>query len=300
MLGVLGFIINPPSGLTVATIVGLAFLLGVFHGATPDEHTWPITFSYAVGSYSSRGGMKAGFVFSAGFTIQRAILTTLAFIGLGAVYQAYNLDGPVYMLVGAVMFVAGSYILKGRYIHLPLDKFIGREHHTEEAERVPLHETEVKPVQMKMALLHGVVAGWGVGGFAVILMFVLAPQLPSVLYAPLPGLAFGLGTMCMQILMGALFASIMRVKHLAVEQLKVVGRSTAGNTLYYGGAAFFLIGALILGFPFVDALAITTGNPIPNLDSVGISTLLIIGVVGVIGLGSMYRSYKDVVRRSHS
>jgi hypothetical protein len=136
--------------------------------------------------------MKAGFVFSAGFTIQRAILTTLAFIGLGAIYQEYNLDGPVYMVVEAVMFVAGSYILRGRYLHLPIDRLIGRDHHSEEAERVPLHETEPKPVPLRMAMLHGLIAGWGVGGFAVILMFVLAPQLPS-------GLAFGLGTMCMQI-----------------------------------------------------------------------------------------------------
>jgi hypothetical protein len=90
--------------------------------------------------------MKAGFVFSAGFTVQRAILTTLAFIGLGAVYQAYNLDGPVCMLLGAVMFIAGSYILKGRYLHIPLDKLIGREPHSEDAQRVPLHEAEIKPV----------------------------------------------------------------------------------------------------------------------------------------------------------
>jgi hypothetical protein len=126
---------------------------------------------------------------------------------------------------------------------------------------------------------------------------VLAPQLPSLAYAPLPGLAFRLGTMCMQIVMGAIFASLMRVKHLAVEKLKYVGRLTAGNTLYYGGGAFFMMGALILAFPFIDSLDIGTGNPIPNLDSVGVSTLLIIAVVGIIGFGSMYKSYGDVVHR---
>ncbi|MDG6915789.1 MAG: hypothetical protein JRN23_06545 [Nitrososphaerota archaeon] len=295
MLGPLGFLLNPPSGLAVTTIVGIGFILGLLHGATPDEHTWPITFSYAVGSFSTRGGMKSGFVFSAGFTIQRAILTTLAFVGLAAVYKAYDLDGPVYMIVGAVMFVAGSYILKGRYLHLPIDRLLGREHHTDRAERLPLHETEMKPVSMKMAMAHGTIAGWGVGGFAVILMFVLAPQLPSIIYAPLPGLAFGLGTMCMQVVMGAIFATLMRVKHLTVDQLKFVGRFTAGNTLYLGGAAFFVIGALILGFPFLDSLAVGTGNPIPNISSVGVSTLLVVMVVGVIGLGSMYRAYNRAV-----
>jgi hypothetical protein len=296
MLFDIGFILNPPSGLTIATIVALGFILGILHGITPDEHTWPITFSYAVGSFSTLGGMKAGFVFSAGFTIQRAILTTLAFVGLAAVYKSYNLDGPVYMLVGAAMFVAGSYILKGRYLHIPLDKIIGSdEHHTEAAERTPLHE-QVGPVQMRMALVHGIVAGWGVGGFAVILMFVLAPQLPSIYYAPLPGLAFGLGTMCMQIVMGAVFATLMRIKHLGLDQLKFVGRFTAGRTLYYGGAAFFVIGVLMLSFPSLDSLALSTGNPIPNLDSVGVSTLLIIVVIGIIGLGSIYKSYRYVVR----
>jgi hypothetical protein len=83
------------------------------------------------------------------------------------------------------------------------------------------------------------------------------------MYAPLPGLAFGLGTMCMQIVMGAVFATVMRVKHLAVDQLKYVGRFTAGNALYYGGAAFFVSGALILGFPFIDSFALSTGYPIP-------------------------------------
>jgi len=33
------------------------------HGITPDEHTWPITFNYAIGSYSIRGGLKAGLCF---------------------------------------------------------------------------------------------------------------------------------------------------------------------------------------------------------------------------------------------
>ncbi|MGC8671521.1 MAG: hypothetical protein ACP5TJ_01340, partial [Candidatus Micrarchaeia archaeon] len=50
----------------------LSFLLGLVHGITPDEHTWPITFSYAVGSYSTKKGMKAGLIFSSGFTLQRA------------------------------------------------------------------------------------------------------------------------------------------------------------------------------------------------------------------------------------
>ncbi|MDG6991617.1 MAG: hypothetical protein JRM99_09430 [Nitrososphaerota archaeon] len=291
----LGTLFSPAAGLTVGTIVAMAYILGLLHGITPDEHTWPITFSYSVGSYSTRGGMKAGFVFSTGFTIQRAILTTLGFVGLAAVYKTYSLDGPVYIVVGVVMFIAGSYILKGRYIHLPIDALLGREHHSTDAQRVSLHESSVRPVPLRMAIVHGFIAGWGFGAYASIITFILAPQLPSLVYAPLPGLAFGVGTMCMQIIIGSVFANIMRVKHLTEEQIKYIGKSTAGRALYYGGLAFAVIGGLIAAFPLLDQIAISTGNPIPNLSSIGVSTILVIGVVGVIGLSSMFRGYKEIV-----
>ena len=292
----LSTILNPSSGLGVGVILVIAFVLGTLHGVTPDEHTWPITFSYSIGSYSTRGGMKSGFMFSLGFTAQRAILTTLGFLGLAAVYLTYNLDGPVYIIVGAAMFIAGAYILKGTYIHLPIDRLLGREHHSTQAERLPLHETEVKPVPVRMAIVHGFIAGWGIGAYASIVVFILAPQMPSVFLAPLVGLFFGLGTMCMQIVLGAVFANIMRVKKLSIDQIKYVGRSASARTLYLGGIAFALIGSLIVAFPFLDQLAISTGNPIPNLDSIGIASFLVIIVIGLIGFGNVYRGYRELTR----
>ncbi|MGC8644966.1 MAG: hypothetical protein ACP5UO_01700 [Thermoplasmata archaeon] len=295
----ISLLLNPPAGLSVFIILIIALILGMLHGITPDEHTWPITFSYSVGSYSSRGGMKAGFTFSAGFTIQRAILTSLGFAGLAYIYEKFNLDGYVYMVVGIVMLVVGYYILKGTDPHIPLDKLFGGSiHHSTKAERVPMQEVEnvAKPIPLKMALVHGFIAGWGFGGFATIITFILAPQMPNVYYAALVGLMFGIGTMIMQVVIGALFASIMRIKKLSVDQIKYVGRSTAAKTLYYGGIAFAVIGAVIAAFPSIENYAISTGNPIPNLNSLGIATFLVILVVGVIGIGSMYRSYRKVTR----
>jgi len=83
----LQLLLNPPSGLHLGEILLISFILGILHGATPDEHTWPITFSYAVGKYSTRGGMKTGFLFSLGFTAQRALLTTLGYLGLAQIYN---------------------------------------------------------------------------------------------------------------------------------------------------------------------------------------------------------------------
>ena len=294
----LATILNPPAGLSVAVILGIALILGMLHGVTPDEHTWPITFSYSVGSYSTKGGMKSGFMFSLGFMLQRALLTTLGFLGLAAIYKMYNLDGPIYIIVGVAMFVAGSYVLKGKYVHLPIDSLLGgRLHHTESAERIQPHE-EISEVPLRMATLHGLIAGFGFGAYATIITFILAPQMPSIFYAPLVGVFFGFGTMSMQIVLGALFANIMRVKKLTVNQIKFVGKSAAASTLYYGGLAFALIGILLVAFPFIDQFALSTGNPIPNLDSIGVASILVIGVVGVIGLGSLLKGYRELKKMS--
>lgn len=290
---------SPPQDLTLATILAIAFILGLLHGATPDEHTWPITFSYAIGSFSSKGGMKTGFIFSLGFTLQRAFLTTLGFLGLAAFYITYNLNGPVYIVVGIAMFVAGSYILRGKYLHVPFDCLFCRAHHTPRAERIQPHQT-LSNVPSRMAMVHGLIAGFGFGAYASIITFILAPQVHSLFYAPLVGVLFGLGTMVMQIIFGAVFARLIGARKLGEDAIKYLGRSTAGRTLYYGGILFALIGALVVAFPLLNSIAISTGNPIPNLDSVGISTILVLGTVGVIGVGSMIKGYRELVRLSRA
>ncbi len=301
----LNAILNPPQGMTIPAILTFGFILGLLHGATPDEHTWPITFSYSVGSYSSRGGAKAGLVFSSGFTIQRSILAALGFLGLAAIYRIYNLDGVVYVLVGVVMFAAGWYLIRGSDIHLPFDALFERAlgsffgdhtHHATEARHESPPEFEVKPVSLRMAIVHGFVAGWGFGGFATILVFILAPQMPNVWWAALVGTMFGLGTMVMQIVIGALFAQLARVRKLSQSQIQQMGRRTAARTLYLGGLAFAAVGMLIIAFPTISNYALSTGNPIPNLDSIGYATFLVVLVVGVVGGSSLWKAYREVTR----
>lgn len=300
---------STPSGLTVPAALAIGFILGLFHGATPDEHTWPITFSYSIGSYSNRGGAKSGLVFSAGFTLQRAILTSLGFLGLAAVYAAYNLDGYIYVAVGFVMFVAGWYLLRGSDIHLPLDRamelvfgrfFRDHTHHTYRAGVTVPPESdegpEVKPIPVGMAAVHGFIAGWGVGGFAVILVFILAPQMPNVWWAALAGTMFGLGTMVMQMITGVLFSRLARLKKLSKAQLMAIGRSTAARTLYLGGVAFMAMGAAVAALPWLQSYYLSTGTSVPNLNQIGYATLLIILVVGVIGGGSLFRAYREATR----
>ncbi|NAZ28638.1 MAG: hypothetical protein GU355_04985 [Caldivirga sp.] len=295
-MNLLQLLLNPPAGLGLSEILFISFLLGVMHGATPDEHTWPITFSYAIGKYSTRGGMAAGFLFSLGFTVQRALLTTIGYLGLAYFYQRYNLDGPVYMVVGIVMAIAGSYILKGRYLHLPIDVLLGgKAHHTIAASRLPLHEVHDRDVPLKMTIVHGLIAGFGFGAYASIITFILAPQVPGLVYAPLPGVMFGLGTMVMQIVFGAVFGSILRAKRLNEDEVKIIGRRAAGRVLYYGGWIFTLAGLLIIFLPSIDSWAISTGIPIPNLDAVDVGFLLVVVVVGALGVYSIVKGYQEAI-----
>ncbi|BCU69587.1 hypothetical protein [Stygiolobus caldivivus] len=284
----LASILNPPSGLSIPEILLISLVLGMLHGATPDEHTWPITFSYAIGKYSTKGGMKAGFLFSAGFTMQRAFLTTLGYIGLAAIYKEYNLDGPVYTIVGFVMAIAGSYILKGKYLHLPVDALMKHGSH-----EVP------KDVPLKMTIVHGLIAGFGFGAYASIITFVLAPQLPSIVYAPLPGLMFGVGTMVMQVIFGAIFGNILKAKKATEEQITYIARKSAGRVLYYGGIVFILVGILIILIPSIDNFAVSTGISIPNLDAIDVGFLLVVLTVGVIGLLSIVESFRETFKEDN-
>ncbi len=83
-----------------------AFLLGIVHGVTPDEHTWPITFSYAVGGYSTARGLRAGLLFSLAFAIQAAFASELAFFGFTQWFTIAAFDNIVYVAVGIVMAAA--------------------------------------------------------------------------------------------------------------------------------------------------------------------------------------------------
>src|SRR5260370_15591755 len=70
--------------------------LGMLHGVIPDEHTWPITFSYSVGSATGRGGIRSGIFFSSAFTLQRAIIAQPAGFSIGsylALHKRFELVG---------------------------------------------------------------------------------------------------------------------------------------------------------------------------------------------------------------
>ncbi|MHB1953640.1 MAG: urease accessory protein UreH domain-containing protein [Sulfobacillus sp.] len=266
---------DPHAGIVWTTALVTAFLLGMVHGITPDEHTWPITFSYAIGSYSTKKGLVAGLTFSAAFTLQRAIASELAYLALDKWFTlGSSVDYIVYLVVGAAMVWAGRYIIQGKHWHLNW-----RHSHKIAAPQ----NTTVRAPKPWMPALHGFIAGWGFGAFAMIIYTVLAPAMPSAAWGWAPGALFGLGTTVMQAAAGALFGWFSQRLGLPPEATQKVALVTAGRTLTWGGTAFVAGGLLGLLLPNLADFSITTGIHVHNLDQIGIAFVLV--VVSVMGIG---------------
>ena len=229
-----------------------SLLFGLLHGILPDEHTWPITFSYAIGGASGKEGMKAGLYFSAAFTLQRALVSELAYLALAPFLRNPAVNGVVYLVVGIAMSVAGAIVLrKNRYVHIHLFGHChGEACKMEQTGQIfmKLHEepsgrAATPPVQW--TIIHGFIAGFGFGGFSLFVNTVAAPAMKSPWAGFLPGLVFGLGTMIMLVIVGGVFGASLRWIHaLTEEEIKRIGSQTGGRTLFFGGILFGAAGVV--------------------------------------------------------
>jgi hypothetical protein len=286
---------NPTHITSWLTIVIVALLLGMVHGITPDEHTWPITFSYAIGSYSTKKGLRSGIIFSLSFTLQRAIASELAYLGLSQIYSLGYLNNFVYIFVGILMAAAGVIVVQRKTIfHFELP-FL-KAHHIKSKEDEAVFLNDPKPW---MPAVHGFVAGWGFGAFAIIIYTVLAPATHSAAWAWVPGALFGLGTMLMQALAGALFGYIAVKRGLSSKAVRRVALKTAGNTLTWGGLAFIIAGIFGEIFPRIASSAINTGIHIHNLDNLGLPFVLVIFCVIGVGVTTLIKQTRLELHKVH-
>ncbi len=227
----------------IALLLG-ALGLGMLHGVIPDEHTWPITFSYSVGTTTGRGGMVSGLFFASAFTAQRAIMAQLVYFALAS-YLAFDeeLNSIVYIAVGLAMSIAGYLILSQRLPSWhPLAHFLRRRggaHFDEKgaSRRVPTH----------WCIIHGFIAGFGVdtGLFTTFIYLVAVPAMPASYLGFAPGAAFGLGTLIILLAIGTLFGGVLQIaKKWGPERIAQFGTRVGARSLLYGGIIFIIAGIL--------------------------------------------------------
>jgi hypothetical protein len=285
---------SPHHGLSLGMVIATAFLLGVVHGVTPDEHTWPITFSYAIGSFSARKGMRSALSFSLSFTLQRALLSELAYLGLLRVANNATWNAAIYLVVGMVMALAAFYVLRLRCaLHLHVwPPSVGGCHRPSHADTAEWAGRTPTPA---MAAVHGFVAGWGLGAFALIMATVLAPAMPSAALGWVPGAAFGLGTTAVLVAAGAVIGSLIRHQRLPEHLAQRVAQEGAGWTLLVGGLLFTVAGAAGLAIPSIMTAGISTGIHVHNLDQIGVGTLLV-GLIVIVAVITIWRTVRQLRR----
>ncbi len=220
------------------------------------------------------------------FTLQRAIASELAYFSLTKFLAIPIIEHIVYILVGLAMVFGGYYIFRYKdMFHIHFGK-IDTTHHKEAFYGHKVDNSH-DIVTIKMAMVHGFIAGWGFGAFAIIIYTVLAPSMPSPYLGWLPGFMFGLGTTTVQMVAGLLFGLMGKSLKLPQEVSHKIARITAARTLFFGGILFFFVGVIDLVNPRLLEFSIKTPIKIHNLHNLDIGFFLVIITVMGIGLLSI-------------
>ena len=273
-----------PSGLWYL-LLG-CFALGMLHGVVPDEHTWPITFAYSVGTTTGRGGIRSGAWFSLAFTLQRAMMSMIVYLALAAAIGVWGfslatqdaaVNGPVYLAVGIAMAVAGYLILSDRVPHFhPMMRVSKRDlaRHMASSGKpsgldggVPTH----------WCIIHGFISGFGTDSgilstwiYLLTLPFLVSHGLWSVGW--LPGALFGLGTFLVLMFVGFFFGETLQIaKRAGPNRIAQFGRLVGARTLLLGGIAFIVFSPVYWTGWYDSHVAFDAGSLIVVLVLVGLA-----------------------------
>lgn len=263
------------------------FALGTLHGLIPDEHTWPITFAYSVGTTTGRGGVKSASWFSLAFTAQRAMMSTVVYLALSAAigFWGFNLatadnavNGPVYIAVGIAMAVAGFLILTDRVGHFHPFMRVSRRDLAKHTGATRAAKAEDGRIPTHWCIIHGFISGFGTDSgvlstwiyITTILLFLVPNRLWYIAW--LPGTLFGLGTFLVLMFVGFFFGQTLQVaKHFGPNRIAQFGRLVGARTLLFGGLLFVVLGPLYWAGWFTNDVEFGAGQLIVILVLVGIA-----------------------------
>lgn len=268
---------------TIFYLLAGCFALGMLHGIIPDEHTWPITFAYSIGAATGKGGMKAGAFFSLAFTLQRALMSQLVYFAVATFLVTKEwLNGPVYMVVGAAMAIAGYLILKDKAPHvhpmMSVSKSDLSKHIRGEYDKI---DSSLSPVPIHWTMIHGFISGFGVDT-GVFTTFIYLAALPAIaengawMLGWVPGALFGLGTFLVLMLVGFFFGQTLQIaRRFGSLRIAAFGRLVGARILLIGGIIFLFIGPLYIVGLF-GSLPFDVGTFLVLLVMVGVAAPVMI------------------------
>lgn len=275
--------------MTILYLLIGCFGLGMLHGVIPDEHTWPITFSYSVGSATGKGGMKAASFFSIAFTIQRAMMSQIIYFAVAMfLVSSDKLNAPVYVVVGLAMTIAGYLILKNRVPHV--HPFLGVSQKDLAKHMHESDDTDHMPVPLHWAMIHGFISGFGVDT-GILSTFVYLVTLPAIAKAGiweigwLPGALFGVGTFAVLMVIGLVFGGALQIgQKYGADRMRVFGRLVGARVLFLGGMIFIAFGpAYYFG--------------LSNMVPFDFGTFIVLVVMIVVAVPIMVFTWKEVVKK---
>lgn len=160
------------------------FVIGLIHGLKPDEHTWPITISYAMMQKTTVDAIKSTTVFALALTTVWTALSALVGQLIDSSLARGVFDPQVDIVVGLTMIgVALFYLYKTK---------------PKGANASGKAEIASAP-DFKLIWVHGTAAAFGGDFFVVLLLAItsatLSPSFPTFLV----GLTFGLGSLLSQL-----------------------------------------------------------------------------------------------------
>ena len=285
-------------GGTLSFLLAGCFGLGVLHGLIPDEHTWPITFAYSVGTTTGRGGVRSASFFSLAFTAQRALMSTIVYLALSAAigFWGFNLatedtavNGPIYICVGAAMAIAGYLILTNRIGHFhPFMRLSQRDLDKHTHTSTSPTPTDAS-VPTHWCIIHGFISGFGTDSgilstwiyITTILLFLVPNHLWYISW--LPGTLFGLGTFLVLMFVGFFFGKTLQVaKRFGPNRIAQFGRLVGARVLLFGGLVFVAIGPLYWTGWFSANVSFDAGQ------------FIVIVILVVIALPTMIYTWREV------
>jgi len=203
------------------------FVVGLVDGLEPDEDSWPVTLTYAMMQRSKKGVLVAVSVFAAALTLVWTLVSLLA--GMALWHVNPDALAPYADVLLGITMLAAAYVLTRR-----ADKSV-------EA-RDGKGEKEVAIADLKVILVHGIVAAFG--GDVIIILVIAAALAPfigaSLLWVV--GLFYGAGSwMSQMVVVSALWGATGKAAE-APETMARAGRLV----LLFLGVFTLALGVLLM------------------------------------------------------